>query len=426
MKFGKWHCVPELTKMVTPMKHRTPPVFLAAAFALFLALLAPLPFSAQTSAQSPALSSARPPSGGFKLSGMVSVWSTGRFDVPFQPVFSLRFIPEVKWTLAAGRKVTLDAEASADAYGSVSFPSDALSRSSADVKPYRAWLRLSTSRFEARVGLQKLSFGSAALFRPLMWFDSLDPRDPLQLTEGVYGLLLRYYTKGNTNVWAWGLYGNRDRRGWDLAPSDKKSPEFGGRVQVPLFKGELAATYHRRRAAIDGLTPVMSPGPASPLPVPPVAEDRFALDGKWDLGVGVWFEGSLTHQQTALVPLSYQRALTLGLDYTFGLGRGLNVMAEHFRLASAPRAFGPGDGLSFSALLLRYPLGLLDEVSGIFYYDWKNRGVYRFLSWKRTYDALSLNLMFFWNPAELLVFQGRPGSASFAGTGFQLLLAYNF
>jgi hypothetical protein len=101
-------------------------------------------------------------------------------------------------------------------------------------------------------------------------------------------------------------------------------------------------------------------------------------------------------------------------------------MAEQFRLASSASAFARGNGLSFSGLLLRYPLGLLDEVTGIFYYDWKNRNVYRFVNWKRTYDSLSLNLMLFWNPAELLVFQGQPGSSSFAGTGFQLLLAFYF
>jgi len=387
-----------------------------------LAFLAPLPAPAQS------------PAPGLQLSGLLSLMSTARFDATFEPLFGLRFIPEVKFSLSAGRGVTVDAEASVNAYGSLSFLSDGPATTSGNVKPYRGWLRLSTSRFEVRVGLQKLSFGSATLFRPLMWFDSLDPRDPLQITTGVYGLLLRYYAKGNANFWAWSLLGNKDARGWDIAPSDKKTPEFGGRVQVPLFKGELGATYHRRKAAIDGLTPimapvmdpVMAPPPESPLPVPPVPEDRFGLDGKWDLGVGVWFEGTLTHQRTSLLPLPYQRALTLGMDYTFGLGNGLNVVAEHFRLASSLRAFGRGDGLSLSALLLRYPLGLLDEVSGIFYYDWKNRNVYRFVSWKRTTNALSFSLILFWNPKDLLVFKGQPGSASFAGTGFELLLAYNF
>jgi hypothetical protein len=360
----------------------------------------------------------------FSLGGLLSVQSTARFDASFEPLVSLRFIPEVKFSLTLGRGVTLDAEASTNAYGSSQFLKDAEAATSGDIKPYRGWVRLSTPRFEARIGLQKVSFGSATLFRPMMWFDTIDPRDPLQLTEGVYALLLRYYTRGNANVWAWAMYGNDAARGFDLAPPDRKSPEFGGRVQVPLFKGEIAATFHRRKAAIDGLVPLMDP--ASPLPVAPVPEDRFGLDGKWDAGVGLWLEGALVHQRTPLLPLPYQVALNAGLDYTFGLGRGLTVLAEHFRLESSARAFARGTALDFSGLLARYSLGLLDELDGIFYYDWRNRGVYRFLTWKRTSNALSFSASLFWNPEELRIFPGQPGSSSFAGKGFQLLLGYYF
>jgi len=383
------------------MKLRSIPIVLAAALAVSL----------------PLRGSAR----GFNFKGLVSPWITARFEGPPESVFSVRFIPEASFSFKAGRDITLDAEASANAFRSARFSSGNVELAKFDLKPYRAWLRFSTSRFEARLGLQKVNFGSASLFRPLMWFDSLDPRDPLQITDGVYALLLRYYTKGNANFWAWSMYGNDKARGWDIAPPDKKSPEFGGRVQVPLFKGELAATYHHRRADIDSLMPPMSPGPVSP-----VSEERFGLDGKWDIGVGVWIEGGLIHQKTALLPLPWQRALNIGLDYTFGVGNGLNVLAEHFRLESSSRAFESGESRSFSALLLRYPLSLIDEVTGIFYYDWKSRNAFRFFSWKRTYDAISLNLMLFWNPKELVVFPGQSGSGSFAGTGLQLLLAYHF
>jgi hypothetical protein len=263
-----------------------------------------------------------------------------------------------------------------------------------------------------------------------MWFDSLDPRDPLQLTDGVWGLLLRCYAKGNANVWAWGLYGNRDRRGFDLAPPDKGAPEFGGRIELPLFKGEISATYHHRRSEIDGLVPLVSPDPPDALPVAPVPEDRFGIDGKWDVGIGIWFEGSLIHQHTLLLPVPYQRALTLGLDYTFGVSRGLYVLAEQFRTASTVRAFSrpmsPEAGLSFTGLVLRYPLGIRDEVSGIFFYDWDRRDAYRFVSWKHTTDKLTLNTIVYWNPSELLVFQGLPGSGTLAGTGLELVLAYYF
>jgi len=366
----------------------------------------------------------------FSLGGLLSGAALTRLDSPFTLYGILRAIPELKFSLPAGRGLTFDGELSANAWVDYSIiPSFNDRGGNAGLDPYRAWLRLSTSRFEARLGLQKLSFGSATLFRPLMWFDSLDPRDPLQLTDGVYGLLLRYYFAGNANVWAWGLYGNEDRRGFDLAPPDPKTPEFGGRLELPLAKlGEIGATYHRRKTVIEAI------------PLAPAPEDRFGLDGKLDLGIGVWFEGTLVHQHLPLAlppPLPpslppslrpYQRALTLGLDYTFALGRGLTAVAEHFRLASSDRAFSAGDGLSFTALLLRYPAGLLDQLSGIFYYDWENRDFYRFLSWTRTTDALTISAIAFWNPAEpfAVVFSGRAGSSSFAGTGLELILAYNF
>jgi len=396
---------------------------------------------------SPSLAAAAASSPRFSLGGMASLLSSARIDAAFEPFFSLRAIPEIKFTLVAPRSprgITVDAEASLNAYGTLLLPRDTSASASGDVKAYRAWLRLSTSRFEARAGLQKVSFGSAVLFRPLMWFDTLDPRDPLQLTDGVYALLLRYYTKGNANFWAWTMVGNDARRGLDLAPPDEDTPEFGGRVQVPLFKGELAATYHHRKAAIDGLTPIMAPlspaagftiaplsaassaPSASPLPVPPVPEDRVGLDGKWDFGFGLWLEGALVHQQTPLLPYPYQLALTAGLDYTFGLGRGLNVLLEHFRYEASAEAFAAGEAQSVSGLMARYPLGLLDEVSAMFFYDWKNDNAYAFLNWKRTSDAFSFDAILFKNPGEVLIYPGQPGSTSFAGTGFQLVLAYYF
>jgi hypothetical protein len=176
----------------------------------------------------------------------------------------------------------------------------------------------------------------------------------------------------------------------------------------------------------NGLTPVMDPLAASPVPVEPVPEDRFGLDGKWDLGVGVWLEGALVHQQTTLLPLPYQLSLTAGLDYTFGLGRGLNVLFEHFRLESSAAAFAAGQAQSVSALLVRYPLGLSDELTAIFYYDWKGDELYKFLSWKRTSDSLSFSAILFWNPEAPLLYPGQPGSSSFAGTGLQLVLGYDF
>ena len=356
--------------------------------------------------------------------GLVSLAGSGSVNSTFDPYASLRAIPAIDFSLTSGGRLNVDGEASVNAIGTVEFPAGESARTSGSVDAYRAWLRFAAPRFEARVGLQEISFGSATLFRPLMWFDSLDPRDPLQLTEGVYALLLRYYTKGNAAFSGWVMYGNDAQRGWDIAPPDADSPEFGGRVQVPLFKGEIGAAYHHRKTDLSALVP---PGqPAVPAPAEAAPEDRFGFDGKWDVGVGVWVEAAIVHQDSPLLLTPYQRALTLGVDYTIGVGHGLTALAEHFRLDASAEAFSGGDAQNFSALFLRYPLGLIDELTGILYYDWKRGDFSRFVTWRRTYDSLAFNVILFNNPEQLTVFPGQVGSSSFAGTGLQVLLSYNF
>ena len=100
-----------------------------------------------------------------------------------------------------------DAEVSGNMYGSgdiIPFSNEEASwdaRWDGKVKLYRGWGRVSNDRAEVRVGLQKINFGSAMMLRPLMWFDSMDPRDPLQMTDGVWGAMGRYYFNNNANVW---------------------------------------------------------------------------------------------------------------------------------------------------------------------------------------------------------------------------------
>jgi len=254
-----------------------------------------------------------------------------------------------------------------------------------------------------------------------MWFDSVDPRDPLQLTDGVYGLLVRYYFRNNANIWAWGLYDNDSAKGWESVGTAPKTGEYGGRIQVPVLKGELALTAHRRQFDL-------VPDPAAPVPLSAerIPESRIGLDGKWDLGIGFWFEGTLTHQEAGFLPQPWQRAYALGADYTLGLGNGLNIMAEHLRLDRSSAAFGTGDGVDFSALFLRYPVSIFVDLTAIFYYDWKDEQFYRFLSWQRTYDRWRFSIIAFWNPEAFLIYPAQPGANPFSGKGIQLMVVFNY
>jgi hypothetical protein len=361
------------------------------------------------------------------LHGQASSWLT---SVPEQSPVSqagFRYIPELTVGETIDSSLTADLDLSLNSYAEGTFAKNQGAQYEGKIKPYRAWIRIASSEYEVRAGLQKINFGSATLFRPLMWFDRVDPRDPLQLTDGVYGLLFRYYFPDNTNIWLWGLYGNDETKGWEAFPTSKNRLEFGGRVQAPLFTGELGATYHHRDADLSEL-------PGFPITVNAMRtpENRFALDGKWDMGIGAWFEAVLVHQQTDLAGLKYQRQWTVGADYTFDVGNGLTALTEYFRTENPGTPFASANGLGFSALSLNYPVGVVDRVSCILYREWTNLDWYRLISWQRTYDNWAVYLLGFWNPDNVRLFRTQaPGGSSqistnpFAGTGVQLMIVFN-
>src|ERR1035437_464367 len=85
-----------------------------------------------------------------------------------------RYIPQLNYNLNLKNDHKIDFEASLNLNGSAGFnPFDSL-RATAQLKPYRLWIRYSTRQFELRAGLQKINFGSASILRPLMWFDQID------------------------------------------------------------------------------------------------------------------------------------------------------------------------------------------------------------------------------------------------------------
>ena len=356
--------------------------------------------------------------GEIDIKGQVSGWVVINPDIATQT--GLRYIPD--WLLGTViDNYVVDSEISFNMYGTAQFfhTSDSI-YTSHDLNDYRLWLRLSASQYEVRIGLQKINFGSAMLLRPLMWFDSIDPRDPLQLTDGVYGILGRYYFLNNTNIWLWALYGNDQIRGWEIFISDKNKPEYGVRLQLPLYTGEIAATYHHRY-----IDPVKSPLGQLSTSQTSVPENRIGFDGKWDIEVGFWLEGVLIYRDLSNDKFTYQRQTNVGLDYTFDIGNGLGAITEYFTMRISDKAFGAGQGISLTAFSLNYPIGVLDNLTGMVYYDWDNKNCFRFISWQRTYDNWRFYLMGFWNPDHYQLFQTGMENNLFVGKGLQLLVVFN-
>ena len=356
-----------------------------------------------------------------KLKGQLNAYAGSDITNPVQWQTGGRFIPSFSIGKTWKNNLKFDSEISANSYLDYQFSDWKKIGSDNNIKPYRFWLRFSSERFELRAGLQKINFGSASMLRPLMWFDRMDPRDPLQLTDGVYALLGRYYFQNNANAWLWMLLGNDKTKGWETIPSSSRIPEFGGRIQIPLPRGEAAISFHHRTADLSGsFDPMLIHGSGT------YPEDRLGLDGKWDLGVGLWAEYSLIHSTLDTAYFQpWTKLFTLGMDYTFNLGNGLYVSTEFFRYSNANEIFDPGVNKTFSTLTANYPLGI-NKLAGMIYYSWTDKSWYRFIDFQRQSDNWTYYLFLFWNPDKILIYNAGDGNNMFAGKGIQLMAVYNF
>ncbi|MCU0458073.1 MAG: hypothetical protein MUE37_03160 [Bacteroidales bacterium] len=359
---------------------------------------------------------------GLEFENQVSTWLGMNFPEEVKWQSGIRYIPTISPWIKAGANGKFDAEFSANTFGSVHFTGSNYDSAYFRFKPYRLWMRYSTSHLEIRAGLQKINFGSSTILRPLMWFDKMDFRDPLMLTDGVYALLGRYYFSNNANIWLWGLYGNDKTKGWEAMPSLEEIPEYGGRVQLPVPGGEFALSYHHRDADYSALA-VQIPG----LNDTRYNEQLFAADGKWDIGPGIWFEmvGKLNEKENPFTT-RWESYLSLGMDYTFGIGKGLNVSTEYFRYQNHPGEGETRAERNISTLTLGYPIGLSHNISGMLYYNWDTDDWYRFINLQMKYDYLTFYLMTYWNPDDAVLYTSGEGGNSFSGKGFQLMFVFDF
>ena len=352
------------------------------------------------------------------FSGQLSAWSAYSRGHSLPLWFGARYIPQANYTIAAGDDRLVDFETSVNLNGSTGHHLFDTSHTEGRVRPYRAWARYSTNQFELRVGLQKINFGSAAILRPLMWFEQVDPRDPLRITTGVWGLLGRYYFLNNANIWLWGLYGNKDPKTWETGRTKQGFPEAGGRIQAPVPKGEAGISFHHRQ--VDTLGFHLSTTSAAMF-----AENRIALDAKWDVGPGLWFEGAWINKTRDIGSLTNQVIVNAGIDYTLGIGNGVSLILEQLITANDERPFAFMDPVYFSALSLSYPVGLFDNISVIMYYNWSLDQSYNLINWNRKFNKVQVYLMAYWNPETYTLPQQQDTGSLFSGRGIQVMAVYN-
>ncbi|MFN8209861.1 MAG: hypothetical protein U0T33_02720 [Bacteroidales bacterium] len=352
-----------------------------------------------------------------EFNGQAAIWSTVSNSGSTYIQTGVRFVPQLKFDVPVNKKYKLDGELSADGMAQYTHESSAGATSDGLLRLYRAWIRFTADRFELRAGLQKINFGSANILRPLMWFDRVDPRDPLKLTPGVISIAGKYYFRSNANIWLWTLIGNDKTKGWESVPSNPSRPEFGSRIQLPFPKGELAFTFHNREAEFTDVTVLPQDRYFN--------ENRYGFDTKIDLGPGIWLEGTVTQRSSPLMP-DFEKAFTIGVDYTIGLGQGLNLMAENMYISTSEKLASSDNNINLSGLSLSLPLSIITRINAIVFYDWKGKGLYTFGNLSFTYNNFVINVIAFDNPNNFSIMNFTTGKNIFAGYGGQVMVVYNF
>lgn len=353
----------------------------------------------------------------FAFKGEASAYGSYSPDNDLDLFFGGRYLPEVNYGYAFENKSLLDFELSANINGSLLFRPFDRAETDGAIKAYRVWTRYSGQQYEVRIGLQKINFGTSMMLRPLQWFDEMDARDPLKFTTGVYGALARYYFLNNANVWIWGLYGNENPRGFESLKNNKEKPEFGGRLQLPVPKGEVAITYHHRSASSENVAGMLS--------YQNIPENRYALDGKWDVGVGAWFEAVHINKSEDVGMFTNQSFLTLGVDYTFAIGNGLNVTLENMISSYDQKAFAFENNSTITATSISYPLGLFNTISTLLYYSWMSEDFSLFVNYEHQFQKLTGYIMGYYNPNSQQSMGSISYENSFSGPGIRLMLVYN-
>lgn len=282
------------------------------------------------------------------------------------------------------------------------------------LEPYRVALNLQNQNTEYIIGLQKINFGPARILRPLMWFDSVNPTDPLELTPGVTGVSTNHYYASGWSSRSWILLPG-DPIGWEVFPDKQGAPEIGGRLTLPIGGGQAGLTTSWRKTDLSDYLPSLSE----------MNEWKIGLDGFWDVGIGLWFESVYKLQLADDPYLRDQVQAVVGADYTIWVGNGIHVLAEHMLLKPLSSFFADETELQFTSLMMNYSPTIIDQISLMFYMDWENEQPLAYLSWGQTYDTFRFTLGAFYTDTNRSQDSDASLNSDFSGKGLQLTVAYN-
>lgn len=298
----------------------------------------------------------------------------------------LEYYPGFQFEVFKQKALSMDCfvegQITADLSSADIFNKEADIESDADAEIYRMWLRSLNPTSEFRIGLQKINFGPAVYLRSLQWFDQIDPRDSSQRTKGVWAGLLRYYLVDNSNFWFWGIYEDEKENYYLYSKPEKISA--GGRMQLPLFEGEIALSFHQREI---GQYDMAVEGKEAG------SEQRYGFDGRWDHVIGMWVESSCSVMDDIIfLPTRYEFH-TLGCDYTINAGNGLHVLSEAMFYTSGDGLFDMKNRYEKNAVIaVDMPIGLYDSILGLCLYSSITDNYYYYLSYALVFDYIKFDL----------------------------------
>jgi len=264
---------------------------------------------------------------------------------------------------------------------------------------HRYWVRYSSEKLEARLGLQKIVFGPSFVLRSLSWFDTIDLKDPTGQTDGVEAFRLRWFPSNSLSIWSWSILNDQD------------SLSFGGRAEVSINMGDLGFTYHQ--------DPSKSLQTIGQIGIPiSGSHNRVAIDYRYDGFIGFWNETAVILSDDIEISM-----ITIGADYTLPIANGILIMTESMFI-NHPEI----NNQSITAFMASVPLGMVHQLMFISQLDWKEDRSYNYLRWSSTYDRYSLNFILSISPKRAdynLPEEDLPRSLAGFGTGLQFMFIYN-
>jgi len=267
---------------------------------------------------------------------------------------------------------------------------------------HRYWVRYSSEKLEARLGLQKIVFGPSFVLRSLSWFDTIDLKDPTGQTDGVEAFRLRWFPSNTLSIWSWAILNDQD------------TLSYGSRVELSNSAGEWGLTYHQ--------DPSKSLQPIGQIGIPVSgSHNRVAIDYRYDGFIGFWNESALISSDRSEIIMA-----TVGADYTLPIANGLLVMVEYMSISNK---IDSGElSQSYTAIMASMPLGMVHQLMFISQFDLEENRSYNYLRWSSTYDHYSLNFILSISPKRAdynLPEEHLPRSLAGFGTGFQFMFIYN-